>query len=509
MDPGSTLTYGASVASLIRPRKDTTESSSIAAAATDALAQLRFETDVRSIFEDTRGHYWFGSAMKGVARFDGEDYTYFNVEDGLSHKTTPYRAPSASFRTPARDTAVTRRSCDGGAIGVRSSLPGQVSRVTIMRHRPAIHWILLGALLGACTSERRPDSGSAVPAVDEGQALLRFEYREGPHGMHNAGVRAIHEDGRGNVWFGTHLDGLARFDGRDYAYFDVQGGHRDLNRVWRIREDRGGTLWFRTGRGVARFDGERIVHHGLSDAPQADDWTLEAGDLWFAGSDPSGNDEREGEIGIFRHDGETFTFLPIPVPEHLRTSEDFAVVAMWRGNGARMWLATWDAVIGYDGETLTIIDDERLGHTDATGFLHVKCMYEDSRGRVWIGNNGIGVILVEGDTITNFTQAHGVGRRDHRSGGTLTHPQPGDAPEGAPSLHRVFSIGEDSDGNIWFGTTGQGAWRYDGESLRQFTAKDGLGLEHVATFHTDRRGDLWVGGKGVYRFDGASFERVH
>ncbi len=31
-----------------------------------------------------------------------------------------------------------------------------------MRHGPAIHWMLLGALLGACTSERRPDSGSAV-----------------------------------------------------------------------------------------------------------------------------------------------------------------------------------------------------------------------------------------------------------------------------------------------------------------------------------------------------------
>ncbi|NNM27069.1 MAG: hypothetical protein HKO59_13975, partial [Phycisphaerales bacterium] len=339
-------------------------------------------------------------------------------------------------------------------------------------------------------------------------AQLRFQ-DNGPHGMHNAGVRAIHEDRQGHIWFGTHLDGLVRFDGRSYTYFDVRGGDRGLNRVWRITADEGGTPWFRTARGVARFDGERLVDHPFRNTPRAEDWTLAPGDLWFAESDPSENAGRAGEIGIFRSDGETFAFLPIPVPEHLRTDEDFAVVGMWRGNDATMWLATWDAVIGYDGETFTVIDDERLGHSDATGYLHVKCMYADSRGRVWIGNNGIGVILVDGDTITNFTQAHGVGRRDRRSGGSLAHPQPGDAPEGAPSLHRVFSIGEDASGHIWFGTTGQGAWRYDGTTLRQFTEKDGLDLEHIAAFYSDRRGDLLIAGTGVYRFDGTSFERVH
>ena len=372
----------------------------------------------------------------------------------------------------------------------------------------ALHSRLLFALLGSCSNEHPSSSGSIGPAAIGERALLRFEYREGPHGMHNAGVRAILEDSRGNVWFGTHLDGLARFDGREYEYFDVHDG-RGLNRVWRMMEGADGTLWFRTGVGVGRFDGDRIVHYALRDAPRADGWTLKEGDLWFGGSDPSGNTEREGETGIFRYDGQAFTYLPIPVPQEVTTSEDYAVVGMWRGRGGRIWFATHDAVIGYDGETQTVIDDERLGHTDATGYLHVKCMLEDSRGRVWIGNNGIGVILVEGDTIANFTQRHGVGRRDHRSGGSLTPSQPGDAPEGAPSLHRVFTIGEDAGGNIWFGTSHQGAWRYDGTSLQQFTEADGLDVGHVATFSTDRRGDLWVGGNGVYKFDGESFDRVH
>jgi len=349
-------------------------------------------------------------------------------------------------------------------------------------------------------------NSSTGPAASDAPPLLRFDYREGPGGMHNAGVRAIHEDSQGNFWFGTHLDGLARFDGHSYRYFDVPESRRGLSRVSRVQEDGGGTLWFDTGGGLARFEGERIAHHVARNVPRMGEWELEADDLWFAGS---GSDKHRGQIGIYRYDGKSFTFLPVPVPEEIRARDDFGIVGIWRGNGARVWLATWDAVIGYDGKSFTIIDDGRLGHTDATGYLHVKYIYEDSRNRVWIGNNGIGVVLVDGDTITNFTQAHHVGRRDHRSGGQTTTPQPGDAPEGTPSLHRVFSIGEDSNGSIWFGTSEHGAWRYDGESLRQFTEKDGLDLKHVMSFFTDSRGDLLVGGKGVYKFNGESFDRIH
>ena len=85
----------------------------------------------------------------------------------------------------------------------------------------------------------------------------------------------------------------------------------------------------------------------------------------------------------------------------------------------------------------------------------------------------------------------------------------GDASDGAASLHRVLSIGEDRDGNIWFGQVEQGPWRYDGESLRNFTAEDGLTSSGVMAIYTDRQGDLWLGGEGVYKFNGKSFDRIH
>ena len=54
-----------------------------------------------------------------------------------------------------------------------------------------------------------------------------------------------------------------------------------------------------------------------------------------------------------------------------------------------------------------------------------------------------------------------------------------------------------------------GAWRYDGESLRNFTEEDGLASRDIMVIYTDSRGDLWLGGRGVYKFNGESFDRIH
>ncbi|MFN0058052.1 MAG: two-component regulator propeller domain-containing protein [Planctomycetota bacterium] len=50
---------------------------------TDASVLLRFEV-VRSILEDSKGNFWFGSWKEGVCRFDGKSLTYFTAKDGLS-----------------------------------------------------------------------------------------------------------------------------------------------------------------------------------------------------------------------------------------------------------------------------------------------------------------------------------------------------------------------------------------------------------------------------------------
>jgi ligand-binding sensor domain-containing protein len=70
-------------------------------------------------------------------------------------------------------------------------------------------------------------------------------------------------------------------------------------------------------------------------------------------------------------------------------------------------------------------------------------------------------------------------------------------------IRRIF---QDKAGNLWFGTNGDGACRYDGKSLRYFTVKDGLSGMAIRGIQQAADGTLWFGTDGgVSRFDGTRF----
>jgi ligand-binding sensor domain-containing protein len=362
--------------------------------------------------------------------------------------------------------------------------------------RVALAAVVVLALVGAtaCTEPHAAESKRNDSAIDP-PARLRFET-----------VRSILEDSKGNYWFGSWNEGVCRYDGESLTYFTAEDGLSD-NQIRSIREDRNGVVWFEGGFGLSGFDGEKIIHPTDRNYASKEDWKLETGDLWFKEDGGGGATEQEARPGVYRYDGATFTYLAYPHPADPSSLTAYATTAIATGKSGKLWFATYAGVFGYDGESFTIIDDKSLGLNEETGRLHVRCVFEDSQGNLWIGNNGIGVILHDGRVGTRFTQQNGLGKVGPHGGRTT--PQPGDVTDGSPTLHRVFSIGEDRAGNIWFGTVECGAWRYDGKSLKNYTAADGLTSKDIMCIYMDRHGDLWLAGNGVFKFNGASFDRIH
>lgn len=353
------------------------------------------------------------------------------------------------------------------------------------------------ALLAATACGTSPTSPHATDASHDPPQQLRYET-----------VRSMLHDQQGNFWFGSWNEGVCRWDGKELTYFTVDDGLTD-NQIRAIQQDPRGVVWFEGGVGLSGFDGQRIFTPTDKDYSAPDDWRLGPHDLWFKEDGAVGATEREARPGAYRYDGKILTYLAYPVPDASAPAGGFngyATTCIAKGRGGRMWFATYNSVFGYDGKTLTVLDEQRLGLDERTGRLHVRCVYEDRRGNLWIGNNGIGVILFDGHTATQFTQAHRLGSMGMH--GDRTTPLPGDVTDGSPTLHRVFSIGEDRAGHIWFGTIDHGAWRFDGTTLQNFTAADGLTTKDVMGIYTDRNGDLWLAGHGVFRFDGTSFARV-
>ena len=132
--------------------------------------------------------------------------------------------------------------------------------------------------------------------------------------------------------------------------------------------------------------------------------------------------------------------------------------------------------------------------------MHIRSVLADSKGRIWIGNNGIGVLLMEGSAITNFSEKN-----------NLIHPtssRRGDKSE-AGTLEHVFTIEEDSEGNIWFGDRDTGAWKYDGKTLTNYSINDKLSNPMIWTIYKDNKNNLFFGmaDGNIYKFNRNAFEK--
>ena len=319
-----------------------------------------------------------------------------------------------------------------------------------------------------------------------------------------SGIRAIFQDSKGNYWFGSLKEGVAVYNSKSFNYFTINEGLPD-NQIHSIQEDKNGIIWLNTQTGVCSYDGSKIIKHTQSSKENAyhafpiqgntfktNEWMKADSDLWFVA---------ENKSGVYRYDGQQLHYLDLPPQKILNPNDNlFAVTDISTGKNNRIWFAAYAGVFGYNGNRFTIITDETLGYDRKIEALHIRSILEDSKGRLWIGNNGIGVLLKEGDSIINFSGKHGLIDANSKRNGAKS-------PKG--TLEHVFTIAEDKSGNLWFGDRDSGIWKYDGKQLKNYTTKDGLVNDFALSIYEDRNSELWFGmaDGSLYKFNGMTFEK--
>jgi len=315
----------------------------------------------------------------------------------------------------------------------------------------------------------------------------------------SSGIRVIFEDSKGNYWFGSHNEGVALFDGEKLTYFTIDDGLSD-NQVRTIQEHKDGSIWFGTGKGISSLDGKKITNEspldhqiGFESKPLNMPYIVNnlSQNLWFnAGNKP----------GFYKLEGQKLSYIKFPAKADSKRFNEFAVSGKIKSQNHYVWIPTYSAVLGYDGSRFQIIDDKSIEMTNSKSTLHVRSLLEDSKGNLWIGNNGIGVLLKSGDKIINFSEKNGLIHPESKGSGDKS-------PEG--TLEHVFAIEEDKPGNIWFGDRDTGVWKFDGKMITNFSKKDGLTHNFVQTIYTDKKGVLWLGltDGSVYLFNGRTFDR--
>ncbi len=225
--------------------------------------------------------------------------------------------------------------------------------------------------------------------------------------------------------------------------------------------------------------------------------------------------------GLSHFDGKRWTaYTPYGVGSSLTYSNNWTNYKRGRGLGdlwvygihfdpkGTMWVATWKGVSRFDGSGfLTFTTDDGLIDK------WVYTLSQDKKGVFWFGTEG-GVTRYDGKTWKSYTNKDGVGAKINSVKPPETqslpytprhHERGGGKPLDYNPNYISASVVDDKN-TLWIGTLGGGLSRFDGQSWKSFTTKEGLSGNLIHAITIDAQGTLWIGTDGgVSRFDGKQF----
>ena len=191
---------------------------------------------------------------------------------------------------------------------------------------------------------------------------------------------------------------------------------------------------------------------------------------------------------------------------------DYWVYSFAQQSNGTLWIGTWAGLSKFDkaNEKFTTYLDELVNEW-------VYGLDVDSKDQVWIGTEG-GINMYDGKTWQTWTHKDGLGAEN-----TDNLPVSSNTGLGTRSRHDlsvmemgretynpnyVFALVVAKDDSLWAGTWGGGAGHFDGHQWVNFTQNDGLAGNIVYSVAQDNDGVIWFGTNGgLSRYDGTHWEK--
>jgi ligand-binding sensor domain-containing protein len=296
---------------------------------------------------------------------------------------------------------------------------------------------------------------------------------------------ALFQDHSGKIWIGA-ADSVYQYDPEQEQFTTLPIASEKLQGLVRgIDQDRGGTMWLATSRGLTRYNpanGEpaRLVHVENNPATLGSNFvraTLEARDGTFWVATNTTLDILDRQTG--RATGHLVLRNPLQKPAS--TGNPF--VRLLEDRSGTIWIASARdglAFLDRQRKALTFISLASAGSIEPGAWA----ILEDRKGALWVGTE-YGLIRMDGD----------------RKQLTRYRNDPSD-PDSLPA-DWVLALFEDSEDGIWVGTANAGVARFSADPppfrrYRRPLGTSGLSrTDYVVSAYEDSHGVIWAGTKGA------------
>jgi len=268
-----------------------------------------------------------------------------------------------------------------------------------------------------------------------------------------------------------------------------------------IVQDKQGYMWLATKKGLYRYDGYTMISYKndpLNPNSLASN-TLNHinidsnGKIWL-GTLGAGLEQFDPATGIF-------TRYPND-PKDSKSLNGAWISALFVDHEGILWVGTGDGLDRFDRKTGKFVHYQNQPDDQTTISSNVvEAIYEDSQGELWIGTGS-----VYGPDKTR-ADVGGLNRLNKKTGTFIRYMHDPDNPQSLIN-NKVGSIFEDSKGNFWVGTAGDGLHTMDRasgifirhtydyvhpEKLSRPPLNKQFVFDHITFINEDAAGAIWIG----------------
>ena len=213
------------------------------------IEQIRKWFSVREIVEDKVGNIWFGTSS-GLIKYDGEKFTVFSTEVGLQNEEI--------WGLEIDNTGLIWVGSIGGVshFDGKKFTPFLLPETKVENPKPMLSDKLVLKFV--------EDKNGTMWLVTDGNGIFKYKNGEFTHltnknGLTDNNTADILEDKKGNIWIGTFYGGVSKYDGTTYTNFTKDGIIEGVE-TYNFCEDSRGNIWFTAeGAGVYCYDGSAFT----------------------------------------------------------------------------------------------------------------------------------------------------------------------------------------------------------------------------------------------------------